>query len=320
MINSKPPSIDDIIVAWPNIVRALKHVDNQLQAIARSINPIFFHDKTLIINANFEFFFKKFEGTQNKHLLEKVISEHIGCQISTIYVIIDKSTQQGTDETAQANNVLVLDDLKSIWPNIVRELKAYNPQLQALARNIHPIHIQNTTLIIHADFKFHKEKFELPQSKELLEKIISKHAGQKISTAYVMISGFSEEETPSMVPQTLNDDAPAFIDTKEQESILLEQIKASWRDIIYDLKPKSPQLMALLRNIHPSSVQGDIVHLKADFKFHKEFAERPSNKKLLEETISNRLGFNISIICSWNDDSNEQDSLHNKDKPIWLQH
>jgi len=85
------------------------------------------------------------------------------------------------DEVAAYNDDMgTLEQIEAIWPAVVRDMKAYNPQLQALLRNVHPLDVQGQTVVLKADFKFHKEKVEQPQHRRLLEDMISKHVGHQV--------------------------------------------------------------------------------------------------------------------------------------------
>lgn len=98
-----------------------------------------------------------------------------------------------------------LEQIEGIWPAVVREMKAYNPQLQALLRNVHPIDVQAENVVLKADFKFHKEKVEQPQHRRLLEDIISKHVGHQVIITCTLDAEPEEQDLRGQIKKSRRD-------------------------------------------------------------------------------------------------------------------
>jgi DNA polymerase-3 subunit gamma/tau len=98
-----------------------------------------------------------------------------------------------------------LEQIEAIWPGVVREMKAYNPQLQALLRNVHPIDVQAENVVLKADFKFHKEKVEQPQHRRLLEDMISKHVGHQVLVTCTLDAEPEEQDLRGQIKKSRRD-------------------------------------------------------------------------------------------------------------------
>lgn len=77
-------------------------------------------------------------------------------------------------------DIHTLEQVESIWNDVVRDVKPHNPSLQAILRNVRPIDVESQTVVLKADYHFHKEKIEQPQYRRLLEDIISRHLGRQV--------------------------------------------------------------------------------------------------------------------------------------------
>jgi DNA polymerase-3 subunit gamma/tau len=108
-------------------------------------------------------------------------------------------------------------------------------------------------------------------------------------------------QTADPGPQNLDpshpDEQETFLAANADFSVL-EQVEALWEDIKRDVRPRSPALQALLKDVRPIDVEGNTIILLAASSFHKSNLEKPQNSKIVEDVIARLLGSAFAISCT----------------------
>ena len=105
------------------------------------------------------------------------------------------------------------------------------------------------------------------------------------------------ETPPAPVVHVSTADHEAFI-AANADFTLLERVESLWEDIKRDVRPRSPMLQALLKDVRPIDVEGNTIVLLASSAFHKTSLEKPQNNKIVEDVISKQLGGVFAIRCT----------------------
>jgi DNA polymerase-3 subunit gamma/tau len=79
---------------------------------------------------------------------------------------------------------------------------------------------------------------------------------------------------------------------------VLERVESLWEDIKRDVRPRSPMLQALLKDVRPIDVESNTIVLLASSAFHKSNLEKPQNSKIVEDVINKQLGGVFAIRCT----------------------
>ncbi|MCG8351470.1 MAG: DNA polymerase III subunit gamma/tau [Chloroflexales bacterium] len=85
-------------------------------------------------------------------------------------------------ETMHAANadVSLLERIEAVWPAVVRDVRVYDPMVQALLKDMRPDMVEDKTLVLLASSAFHKDKLEQPTKKRIVEEVLSKHVGADV--------------------------------------------------------------------------------------------------------------------------------------------
>lgn len=89
----------------------------------------------------------------------------------------------------------------------------------------------------------------------------------------------------------------AFIAANADFSVL-ERVESLWEQIKRDIRPRSPTLQALLKDVRPIDVEGNAIILLAGSAFHKSNLEKPQNTKIVEDVVNKLLGGTYAIRCT----------------------
>ena len=101
-------------------------------------------------------------------------------------------------------------------------------------------------------------------------------------------------------------DQEAFI-AANADFTVLERIESLWDDIKRDVRPRSPMLQALLKDVRPVDVEGNTIVLLASSGFHKSNLEKPQNIKIVEDVINKLLGEVFALRCTSESKSETRD-------------
>lgn len=75
------------------------------------------------------------------------------------------------------------------------------------------------------------------------------------------------------------------------------KLQSLWPELIQAIKPLNPVASTFLRATQPSAVEGNVVTLRMQYGLHRNFFEKPDNKKLVEEQLSKLLKTPVTIRC-----------------------
>ncbi len=88
---------------------------------------------------------------------------------------------------------------------------------------------------------------------------------------------------------------------QEPELSEIEKSRISWKQLLTKASPEYQRtpVMALLRAMHPISIEGDNVTLSCNYMFHKEKLEQSENGVIAEKIVSDIIGrlCHIQIVC-----------------------
>jgi DNA polymerase-3 subunit gamma/tau len=71
----------------------------------------------------------------------------------------------------------LLGQIEQVWQHVVRDVRPFDSALQAILRGVQPVDIEDTTVVLLASSKFHKENIEKPRKRQIVEEVLSKHMG-----------------------------------------------------------------------------------------------------------------------------------------------
>lgn len=75
------------------------------------------------------------------------------------------------------------------------------------------------------------------------------------------------------------------------------QVVERWSDLIQQVKNSNPVAATFLRAIEPVAIEDGTVRLRARYALHRNFFNKPANKKLVETTLSEVLSTGLTILC-----------------------
>ena len=101
----------------------------------------------------------------------------------------EKAATAGRDPaTVQAANadLSCLEQIETVWPDVVRDVRPLDKMVQALLHNIRPIDVEGSTIVLQATSQFHKDNIEKPHSRQIVEEVLSKHLGAQFTIRCTM--------------------------------------------------------------------------------------------------------------------------------------
>ncbi|MHB0858456.1 MAG: DNA polymerase III subunit gamma/tau [Anaerolineae bacterium] len=106
-----------------------------------------------------------------------------------------------------------------------------------------------------------------------------------------------KERVQAGADQPVQGDSPQGAAKPEGESLRLEWVQGNWPQVLTRVKPRSPQVQALLNSAYPVGVQGDTVLLNCEARFHRDTLSEESRRSLVEEALSEVLGRACRVEC-----------------------
>ncbi len=82
---------------------------------------------------------------------------------------------------AVAAELGLFDQVESVWAEVIRDVRPYNKNLQAVLNSIHPVDVQASTLLLQAPSPFHKGQVENPKNRRIIEDVLTRHVGQPLT-------------------------------------------------------------------------------------------------------------------------------------------
>lgn len=168
-----------------------------------------------------------------------------------------------------------LINLISLFSESARELKS------ALIEEL-PIEIAIIKWGGEDRLDFSKEEIEEEKKEEKKEKIVEKkEVSQNLPESETTKTKNTSEESTSENP---------VLTSNLDDTV--------WKDILIKVRPINASIEALLRAARPMGLDGKNLRLGVYYRFHKERLEENGNKRILEDVVTEILGFPVRISCT----------------------
>jgi DNA polymerase-3 subunit gamma/tau len=79
------------------------------------------------------------------------------------------------------------------------------------------------------------------------------------------------------------------------QAVTIDAVRALWDEIRANVKARSRRIDALLMSVDPFRVSGDTITLVSAYPFHRSKLEEPEVQRLIEDVISETLGFRVTV-------------------------
>lgn len=113
------------------------------------------------------------------------------------------------------------------------------------------------------------------------------------------------KESPKTVPVKKAEVKPEL---KAQKStpvspgvVEVSAVEQKWPELVSVIKSKNPVASTFLRATHPIDMDGSTVVMRVQYALHRNFFEKPENKKMVEEELSKLAGVDLEIRCRMDD-------------------
>ena len=103
------------------------------------------------------------------------------------------------------------------------------------------------------------------------------------------------EESSAEAPPNPNKQTEVGAKEDISDVKVLKKIRQVWPKILKEIKARNSSLEMFLRGAEPEKVEDDIVYLKFYYRFHKEMAEVPKNRGVIEEILERELARPVRI-------------------------
>ncbi len=101
--------------------------------------------------------------------------------------------------------VSILEQVEAVWDRVVRDVRPRDKMVQALLQSIRPVDVEDNTVILLAASSFHKENLEKPQSRQIVEEMLSKHLGAAYRIRCIMEQPDETQDLRSQIRMSLKD-------------------------------------------------------------------------------------------------------------------
>ena len=81
---------------------------------------------------------------------------------------------------------MVLEQVKSKWPEILAKVKPLNHSIEALLRSSRPIKAEEEMITLEVFYRFHKERLEAEKCRQVVETVASQILNRPIHLRYVL--------------------------------------------------------------------------------------------------------------------------------------
>ncbi len=114
-----------------------------------------------------------------------------------------RSVVQVTEEVESANaDAAALEQIESIWPEVIRDVRVYDKTLQALLNSgVRPIDVKEKTILLEVANDWMIGRLEKPQLRQIVEKVISKLVGEPHTIRCIVET--QSREHPSMLREQI---------------------------------------------------------------------------------------------------------------------
>jgi len=134
---------------------------------------------------------------------------------------------QATVQAANAD-VSCLEQIETVWPDVVRDVRPLDKMVQALLHNIRPVDVEGNTVVLQATSQFHKDNIEKAHSRRIVEEVLSKHLGAEFTIRCTMEVQTETQDLRSQIRTSRKDRwVRAAINVFDADIIDIEQSEQS---------------------------------------------------------------------------------------------
>jgi DNA polymerase-3 subunit gamma/tau len=116
-------------------------------------------------------------------------------------------TEAAPPETVQEvqAELSMLDRVEAVWPAVVRDVRPRDNKLQAMLRDVYPVDVEGTTVVLLAKYPFHRSQIEKPTKRRIIEQVLSSHLGSTIGVRCTMQEQDKPDEPQVQIHSVRND-------------------------------------------------------------------------------------------------------------------
>ncbi|MFP4437431.1 MAG: DNA polymerase III subunit gamma/tau [Chloroflexaceae bacterium] len=119
----------------------------------------------------------------------------------------EAGTARRDPATVQAANsdLSFLEQVETVWPDVVRDVRPLDKMVQALLHNIRPVDVEGSTVVLQATSQFHKDNIEKVHSRRIVEEVLSKHLGAQFTIRCTMEAQTETQDLRSQIRTSRKD-------------------------------------------------------------------------------------------------------------------
>jgi DNA polymerase-3 subunit gamma/tau len=106
---------------------------------------------------------------------------------------------------AVSSELSALEQVEAVWADVVRDVRPFDNKLQAMLRDVHPVDVEGSTIMLLAKYPFHKGQIERPQSRRIIEDVLSQHLGSRYAVQCTMQEQAPADTARSQIRSARND-------------------------------------------------------------------------------------------------------------------
>jgi DNA polymerase-3 subunit gamma/tau len=111
-----------------------------------------------------------------------------------------------TDDQIASENAAVaaLEQVESIWPDVVRDVRVFDKMLQALLNSgVRPVDVQDDTIVLEVANEWLLTRLDMPKLRQTVERVLSKHMGANYKIRCVVEA--QRSENPNVLREQIRD-------------------------------------------------------------------------------------------------------------------
>jgi DNA polymerase-3 subunit gamma/tau len=119
--------------------------------------------------------------------------------------VADHGDTRSHDQIASENAaVAALEQVESIWPEVVRDVRVYDKMLQALLNSgVRPVDVQDDTVVLEVANEWLLNRLDMPKLRQTVERVLSKHMGAPYFIRCVVEA--QRSENPNVLREQIRD-------------------------------------------------------------------------------------------------------------------
>lgn len=78
---------------------------------------------------------------------------------------------------------------------------------------------------------------------------------------------------------------------------LIDKLEEGWATIVRDVRPHSNRLAAIVTDVRPVDVEGNVVLVLPKSRFHADQVQKVENRQIVEQVISEYMGQSMAVEC-----------------------